>query len=123
MSTDARLQERPISQTILPQPRRTPELSALPIPHVPARSSRYAALPPYASNRNGSRYPGSRLTDRLRTLRTQLNAQARALTEPLHEAFRLGVVIRIAAAAHGACQAVSGQQLTIHLRRILPEPR
>src|SRR5271166_2876269 len=87
MSTDARLQERPISQTILPQPRRTAELSALPIPHVPARSSHYAALPPYASNRNGSRYPGSRLTDRLRTLRTQLNAQARALTEPLPPPF------------------------------------
>src|SRR5271166_4917256 len=94
MSTDARLQERPISQTILPQPRRTPELSALPIPHVPARSSRYAALPPYASNRNGSRYPGSRLTDRLRTLRTQLNAQARALTEPQSEGCTAALAIR-----------------------------
>jgi hypothetical protein len=30
MSTDARFQKRPISQAILPQPRRTEELSALP---------------------------------------------------------------------------------------------
>jgi hypothetical protein len=35
MSADARLQECPISNTILPRPRRTPELPSLSISHVP----------------------------------------------------------------------------------------
>ena len=37
----------------------------------------------------------------------------------LHEALRLGVVIRVAAAAHRADQAMCGQQLAIDLRRVL----
>jgi hypothetical protein len=44
MSADARLQERPISNTILPRPRRTPEPPLLSISHVPTRSRRYTAL-------------------------------------------------------------------------------
>jgi hypothetical protein len=44
MSTDAPLQEHPVSQVILPRPRRTPKLPALPIPHVPTRSCGDATL-------------------------------------------------------------------------------
>jgi hypothetical protein len=44
MSADARLQERPISNTILPRPQRTPEPPLLSISHVPTRSRRYTAL-------------------------------------------------------------------------------
>ena len=62
MSTDARLQERPISQTILPRLRRTQELPALSFSHVPTRSRRYAALSLHAPDSHRSRYAGSCLS-------------------------------------------------------------
>jgi hypothetical protein len=37
----------------------------------------------------------------------------------LHEAFRLGVVVKIAAPAHGANEAMCGEQLPVIGRRLL----
>jgi hypothetical protein len=37
----------------------------------------------------------------------------------LREAFRLGVIVRIAAAAHGAAEAMCGEQLPVIGRRLL----
>jgi hypothetical protein len=66
MSTNARLQERPISQTILPRLRRTQELPALSFSHVPARSRRYTALSLHTQPRAPLRR-GEKLRDKIET--------------------------------------------------------
>ena len=81
MSTDARLQERPISQTILPRLRRTQELPALSFSHVPARSCRYTALSLHAPDSHRARYAGSCLSGGS-AARECCSEQARKLTEP-----------------------------------------
>jgi pimeloyl-ACP methyl ester carboxylesterase len=105
MSTDAWLQERPISKTILPRLRRTPELPPLPIPHVPTRSRRYTALSAHAPNSRRARYSGSHLNGRLRA-RECRGEQARNLTEP---SVRTGTPSR---AISGTSGILSGAFLT-----------
>lgn len=80
LSTDAWLQEHPVSQAILPRPRRTPKLPALPVPHAPTRSGGDAALSPHAPNGDCTRPPGGRQTG-LDSL-PWTSVKARKLTEP-----------------------------------------
>ena len=77
-SADARLQERPISNTILSRPRRTPELPSLSISHVPTRSRRDTALSLHAPDSHRARYSGSCLNGRLRSPRIFLRAGSKA---------------------------------------------
>ena len=64
----SRLQERPISKTVLPRSRRTQELPPLSISLVPTCSRRYAALSLHASDSHRARHSGhsgSRLKGKL----------------------------------------------------------
>ena len=81
MSTDARLQEHHVSKALLPGPRRTPKLPALPIPHAPTRSCGDATLSSHAPNGDRTRHPGGRLNG-LDSL-SRDHAKARKLTEPV----------------------------------------
>jgi hypothetical protein len=59
--------ERVISKTILPWPRRTPELSPLSVSHVPTCSRCHTALSPYAPDSHRARYSGGCLNRRLQS--------------------------------------------------------
>jgi hypothetical protein len=78
MSTDARLQERPISKTILQRSRRTPELPPLSISYVPARSGRCTALSPYTPDSDRAQHSGSCLNERLSNVRMLLRTGSKA---------------------------------------------
>jgi transposase-like protein len=62
---------------------RTAQFSALPVPHVPTRSGRYATLSLHAPDGDRARYPGSCLNGALRRVRGCSARQARTLTEPV----------------------------------------
>src|SRR3984893_12128771 len=64
MSTDAWIEERWISEAVLPRPRRAPKLPALPVPHAPTCSRGNAALAAHARSRDSSRHPGDGLSAR-----------------------------------------------------------
>jgi hypothetical protein len=81
MSTDARLQERPIGKTVLPLLRRIPESPAFSISHVPACSRRYAARSKHAWDCHRAGYSGSCLNVRLWSPRIAPE-KARKLTQP-----------------------------------------
>jgi hypothetical protein len=84
MSTDARVQEHRISDTILSRSRRTPKLPTLPIADVRTCSCINPTFPSYAPNGDRARHPGGRLNGRSRQLPSLLiQGRAPKLTEAL----------------------------------------
>jgi hypothetical protein len=88
MSTYARLQELPISKTILPRQRRTPELPPLSLSHVPARFRRCSVLSLYAPVSHRARYSRNCLNGRLRAPTMLLRAGSKANRAPCGRATR-----------------------------------
>src|SRR6516162_11135948 len=103
MSTDARLQERPIRETILPRSRRAPELPSLPIAHVPTRSRRHTPLSPYAPDSHRARYSGSCLNGRLRSPRVLFKAGSKADRTLIISSNLMHLVFRALLASTVAC--------------------
>jgi hypothetical protein len=62
MSTDAGTEEHRVSGTLLPMPRRTPQLPSLPVPDAAICSCGNTALAAYAQGGNCPPYPGHRLS-------------------------------------------------------------